>query len=527
YYAAGVARVQALEQDGATFSPLGTVVVVPPWNFPLAIPAGGVLAALAAGNAVILKPAPESVATSAALAEACWAAGVPPDVLQLVPCADGEASKRLITDPGVDGAILTGSWDTARIFLGWRPSLALRAETSGKNAMVITATADLDLAIADLVHSAFGHAGQKCSAASLAILEASVYDDPRFRRQLADAVRTLRLGPGWHPTTTMGPLIRRPEGPLDRALRHLDGGETWLVQPAQVGGNPQLWSPGVKLGVQPGSHFHLTECFGPVLGIMRAANLEEATRWQDQPAYGLTAGLHSLDPAEIEWWTDSVRAGNLYVNRPITGAIVGRQPFGGWKRSVVGPGAKAGGPNYLLSLGTWTAPAPPSVDGFADAVARTWSQSMGPSDPAGLRAEANVFRYRRLKRVLVRAGHDVGDRDLDAVVAAAKAIGVAVEVSATRAREAPGARVETDHELVERLAETAGLDKLRLLGTAGDELRLAAHDAGLWVDDTPFSAHPGLEALRWAREQVVSQTLHRHGDVTGRFSSPRGHTVAS
>ncbi len=230
------------------------------------------------------------MATAAELAEALWEGGVPRTVLQFVPCVDGEASRRLITHPEVDAVVLTGSWETARMFWDWRPRLALHAETSGKNAMVITATADLDEAIADLVHSAFGHAGQKCSAASLAIVEAPVYDDSRFLRRLADAVRSLVVGPAWDLATSMGPLIRPPQDPLLDAFTRLGPGERWLVRPAPLDEHRYLWSPGVKAGVAPGSPFHLTECFGPVLGIMRAADLDEAIRWQNQPAYGLTAG---------------------------------------------------------------------------------------------------------------------------------------------------------------------------------------------------------------------------------------------
>ncbi len=515
YYAAGVGRLQELGAEGAQFTPFGTVVVIPPWNFPLAIPAGGLLAALAAGNAVILKPAPESVATAWALVEACWAAGVPRDLLQFVPCVDGPAATTLVTDPRVGAVILTGAWETARMFLGWRPDLALRAETSGKNALVITATADLDSAVADLVRSAFGHSGQKCSAASLAIVETSVCDDPRFLRQLADAVRTLRPGPGWDVSTTMGPLIHPPEAPLDRALRRLDPGERWLVKPEQLDHAGCLWSPGVKLGVQPGSWFHTHECFGPVLGVMRADDLGVATAWQNMTPYGLTAGLHSLDPTEIDWWLEHAEAGNLYVNRHITGAIVRRQPFGGWKRSVVGPGAKAGGPNYLLNLGTWRAEFGGDADEFAAAVRQVLETAMAPSDPSGLGAEANLFRYRLLERVLLRAALDVSDADLGLAVAAGRAVGVDVEVSSPVQRPHVDI-VEDDAALVRRLKELR-VDKIRLGGNAGAGVRLAAHDAGLWLDDTSIVGHPQLEALRWVREQAISLTRHRHGDITGRF----------
>jgi len=520
YYAERVPDLAALRADGARFEPFGTVVVVPPWNFPLAIPAGGVLAALAAGNAVILKPAPETVATAWALAQACWGAGIATDLLQFLPTADGPAGRRLIEHPDVNAVILTGAWDTARMFLGWRPDLRLHGETSGKNAIVVTATADLDEAVADIVHSAFGHAGQKCSAASLAILEASVYDDHRFRRQLADAVRSLRLGPGWDLRCTLGPLIRPPDGPLADALAHLQPEETWLVQPHQVADNPHLFSPGVKLGVQPGSPFHLTECFGPVLGLMRAADLDQAIAWQNQPAYGLCAGLQSLDPAEVERWREAVQAGNLYVNRHITGAIVRRQPFGGWKRSVVGPGAKAGGPNYVASLGSWTAPFHGTAEAFANAAARVWRQDLLPEDPSALLAEANVLRYRPLRTALLRAGAEVTDQELALALAAARAVEVAVTISSPIERSVGRPIVVEDEPILVGRIGVLTVDKLRLLGGAGDTLRLAAHDAGLWVDDTPLVGHPARELLRWVREQALSETRHRHGNVTGRHPGP-------
>jgi RHH-type proline utilization regulon transcriptional repressor/proline dehydrogenase/delta 1-pyrroline-5-carboxylate dehydrogenase len=492
YYAASARRLPD------EFRPLGVVAVVPPWNFPLAIPAGGVLAALAAGNAVILKPAPETVGVAAALANACWDAGIPTDVLQFVPCADDDAGRRLVTHPEVDGVILTGAWETARMFLGWRPDLRLHAETSGKNAIVVTEAADLDRAVADIVHSAFGHAGQKCSAASLAIVEAGLHDDPRFLRQLADATTSLRPGPAWEPTTTIGPLIRPPEGPLLAALRHLEPGESWLVEPRSDPANPQLWSPGIKIGVAPGSPFHLTECFGPVLGVMRAADLDEAIRWQNQPAYGLTAGLHSLDPEEITTWLDRVEAGNLYVNRHITGAIVRRQPFGGWKRSVVGPGAKAGGPNYVASLGRLPTVEDADARVFGRRVRAVLETELAASDPSGLASEANVLRYRPLRRVLVLRGPGA-----ELAVAAGEAVGVTVEVA--------------DDEATARAAlGTGGWDKLRLLGDASPGLRLHATDLGVWVDDLPVAV-PQAELLRWVREQAVSVTLHRHGNLTGRY----------
>ncbi len=198
YYARQALRLAVIE--GATAEPLGVVVITPPWNFPLAIPAGGVLAALAAGNAVILKPAPQTVATARRIAELCWEAGVPGDVLQFVPAADDEAGRRLVTHPDVDAVVLTGAFDTASMFHAWRPDLRLHAETSGKNALIVTPAADLDRALADVVKSAFGHAGQKCSAASLLILTGALGDDTavleRLRRRGRHAARGRRRRPG-------------------------------------------------------------------------------------------------------------------------------------------------------------------------------------------------------------------------------------------------------------------------------------------------------------------------------------------
>jgi len=336
-----------------SFEPLGVVAVVAPWNFPVAIVAGGVLAALAAGNTVLLKPAPETPRCAEIVAESCWAAGVPKDALLFTRVPEDEVGKHLITS--ADGVILTGGLNTARLFQSWDPQMKLFAETSGKNALVVTPNADIDLAVKDLVASAFGHSGQKGSAASLGILGGDVYESVRFLRQRVDAVESLVLGESADANTTLTPTIGPPSPELRRGLTELEDGESWLVEPRQLSSpsRGELWSPGVRLGVTVDSWYHRNECFGPVLGLMRATDLDDAIAVQNSSAFGLTGGIHSLDPAEVDHWTDEVEVGNAYVNRAITGAIVQRQPFGGWKLSSVGPGAKAGGPNYVAQLGTW------------------------------------------------------------------------------------------------------------------------------------------------------------------------------
>lgn len=524
YYAFSTDSLAETEAGGLRFDPYGTVVVTSPWNFPLAIPAGGVFAALAAGAAVILKPAPEAVGISRLLAEAAWAAGIPDDVLQFVPAPDTEVGRRLITHPDVDAVILTGSHDTARMFLDWRPSLNLHAETSGKDAIVVTAAADLDAAVRDIVRSAFGHAGQKCSAASLAILEASVYDDRRFLRQLADAVRSLIVGRATDLATTMGPLIGPPRGPLAEALCNLEEGEHWLVRPEQLDDAGVLWTPGVKLGVSDGSAFHLTECFGPVLGLMRADDLDHAIALQNGTPFGLTGGIHSLDPNEIEHWLERVEVGNAYVNRPITGAIVARQPFGGWKRSVVGRPAKAGGPNYVMSLGRWTQPESLDAAGANESFRHWWDKEFSQAhDPVGLRFERNELRYRKLpKGVLLRIGTDVSVEDVEVAVAAAGVAGCPLKLSSPVSRSDLRLPVVIEEEatLAARLGRLS-IDRVRVLGGATDVLRRGVHAAGVTLDEEPLTEHGRVELLHWLREQAVSETLHRFGTLTSRARAYR------
>jgi RHH-type proline utilization regulon transcriptional repressor/proline dehydrogenase/delta 1-pyrroline-5-carboxylate dehydrogenase len=318
------------EQPGITAQGRGVVVVVSPWNFPLAIPTGGVAAALAAGNTVILKPASDTVLIAYHLCQCFWRTGVPKSALQFAPCSGGTVGARLVSHAGVDAIVLTGGTETAAEMLRKKPTMHLIAETGGKNATIVTALSDRDQAIKNVLHSAFSHSGQKCSATSLLILESEVYHDAKFRAALCDAVGSLRVGSAWDLSTKMGPLIRPPSGVLETSLKELEPGEEWVVMPRlHVNDNPSLVSPGVKWGVQPGGFTHCTELFGPVLGVIEARDLDDAIDLVNATGYGLTSGLESLDDREQELWCNRIRAGNLYINRSTTGAIVLRQPFGG------------------------------------------------------------------------------------------------------------------------------------------------------------------------------------------------------
>ncbi|HTW13131.1 MAG TPA: bifunctional proline dehydrogenase/L-glutamate gamma-semialdehyde dehydrogenase, partial [Solirubrobacteraceae bacterium] len=540
YYAEHALELDQL--DGAEHVPVPLALVAPPWNFPVSIPAGSVLGPLAAGSAVIIKPAPQAQRCASVMVQTLWEAGVPQEVLRLINVDEGELGRALISDPRVGRLILTGAYETATLFRSWRPQLPLLAETSGKNAMVITPSADPDLAVRDLVASAFGHAGQKCSAASLAILVDSVASSPRFRRQLVDAVTSLTVALPTDPRAQVGPLIEPAAGKLERALTTLEPGDSWLVEPRRCDASGRLWTPGVKDGVRRGSQTHMVEFFGPVLGLIAARDLDEAIAIQNEVQFGLTAGLHSLDGEEIATWLERVQAGNLYVNRGITGAIVRRQPFGGWKRSAVGPGAKAGGPNYLLALSDWrsrpssaVAPLGPLAERAMEAArqagldtssleralrsdAAALAAEFGVErDVSGLRFEHNRLRYRPAQVEIRSADGEPGA--LLRVAAAGVLAGAELSVSTSVAL--PGALsqllaawrvpvlVEPQESWLQGLAQRPA-GRIRLIGATE---QVAVERADLTVYAQPVTESGRLEMLPFLHEQSVSICAHRFGST--------------
>lgn len=539
YYAD--AAIELTKISGATPVPVDLTLVVPPWNFPCAIPCGGVAAALATGSSVILKPAPQARRTSAVLVSALWAAGIPREVLHFVPLGEDELARSLITDPRVGRLILTGSSETASLFTSWRPELNLLGETSGKNGIIVTPSADLDLAANDLARSAFIHAGQKCSAASLGILVGSVGRSQRFLNQLLDAVETFRVGYPDDPRVHVGPVIEPAAGKLESALTTLEDGERWLLQPKALDETRRLWRPGIRVGVKPGSFTHRTEFFGPHLSLIQVDTLAEAIAVQNGTDYGLTAGLHSLDATEVSYWLDKVEAGNLYVGRGITGAIVRRQPFGGWKLSQVGPGAKAGGPNYLATLVDWQPHEYPSDGAFLRAAQdddlRVWESEYGISrDISALGVERNVLRYRPTAEVLVRVADNARHAELQRVLSAAVRCGSRIRLSTHIPLDRPEQQfptivdyvVETDEEFHQRLTKPRtleprfDLDEVRRIRVVGSDPRLRSLLAGnpkVAIYDQPVSTSGRLELLPFLREQAVSITAHRYGNPDPRFAA--------
>ena len=333
----------------------GVIAVIAPWNFPLAIPCGMTTAALVTGNAVVLKPAEQTPGIAARLGEAFAAAGLPPGVLNIVPGPGESVGATLVRHPGVHLIVFTGSMavglsivaDAATVVPGQRHVKRVIAEMGGKNALVIDADADLDQAVPAAIYSAFGFAGQKCSATSRLVVVDAVYD--AMVERLAGATRELAVGHPRDMGTQVGPVIDADAH--RRLLAVIEGAPRFGRVAAQGERGPDggwFVPPTVVADVDPHAPIATDEHFGPVLTVSRAKDFDEALTIAADTPYALTGGVFSRSPVHIAEASLRLRAGNIYVNRSTTGAVVGRQPFGGYGLS--GVGSKAGGPDYLLQF---------------------------------------------------------------------------------------------------------------------------------------------------------------------------------
>ncbi len=337
--------------------PRGVAVIIPPWNFPLAIPTGMTVAALAAGNAAIVKPAEQSPIMAWHLCRALLEAGLPPGVLAYLPGVGEEVGQALVTHPGVDVIAFTGSRDVGLLINRQGAEVMPRqdhvkrviAEMGGKNAIILDDDADLDEAVVGVLHSAFGYSGQKCSACSRVVALEGIHD--AFLARLVEAARAVKVGPADDPETMVGPLIdadaRRRVLEYQR-IAASEGRVVYQGDPGSIVDRGFFVGPMIVADVAPGARVAQEEIFGPVLAVLKARDLDDALRIANGTQYALTGGVYSRSPANIEKVRRGFRVGNLYINRGITGAAVDRQPFGGFKLS--GIGTKAGGPDYLLEF---------------------------------------------------------------------------------------------------------------------------------------------------------------------------------
>ena len=361
YYADEMERLaagSAYDLPGETnryhYQPRGLVVVISPWNFPLAIPLGMTVAALVTGNCALLKPAETSSAIAAQIAQILIEAGIPKGVFQFVPGRGSTVGAHLVQHPDVHMITFTGSQEVgchiyaeaAKLQPGQQHLKRVVAEMGGKNAIIIDESADLDQAVQGVVQSAFGYSGQKCSACSRLIVLEAVYDS--VVQRLIEATRSLKVGPAEDPGTKVGPVI--DEAAQQRIRGVIEQGKNQatlaLAMAAPEGGF--FVGPAIFTDVDPDSSLAQDEIFGPVLAVIRAKTFGEALAIANGTRYALTGGLYSRTPSHIAQAQRDFQVGNLYINRGITGAIVARQPFGGFKLS--GVGSKAGGPDYLLQF---------------------------------------------------------------------------------------------------------------------------------------------------------------------------------
>ena len=342
------------ETNRYNYQPRGISLIISPWNFPLAIPTGMTVASLVAGNCTLLKPAEVSSVITAKLSEILVEAGIPRGVFQYVPGKGSTVGAYMVKHPDVHMITFTGSQevgcriyaDAAILQPGQKHLKRVIAEMGGKNAIIVDESADLDQAVQGVVQSAFGYSGQKCSACSRVIVLEPIYD--AFVERLVEATRSLNVGPAEAPSTQVGPVI--DANARDRILEYIEKGrqEAKVALEMSAPNNGYFIGPTIFSEVSPEATIAQEEIFGPVLAVMRVKNFEEAIAVGNNTNFALTGGLYSRTPSHIQQAESEFEVGNLYINRGITGAIVARQPFGGFKLS--GVGSKAGGPDYLLQF---------------------------------------------------------------------------------------------------------------------------------------------------------------------------------
>jgi RHH-type proline utilization regulon transcriptional repressor/proline dehydrogenase/delta 1-pyrroline-5-carboxylate dehydrogenase len=343
------------EENVLIYEPRGVTVVISPWNFPLAILTGMMAAALVAGNTVVVKPAEQSSVVAAKLFGMLGEIGLPDGVANFLSGIGEEVGAHLIQHPDVALIAFTGSRKVglsiieaaSRTPLGQRHLKKVVADMGGKNAIIIDSDADLDEAVLGVTESAFGYAGQKCSACSRVIVLSGVHT--AFMKRLIDATRSLHIGRADDPATFVGSLIDAEAKERVTSCIQRGKGEAKIVCQVNVAeAEGHFVGPVIFDRVPRQSFLAQEEIFGPVLAVLIARDFDDALSIANDSDYALTGGVYSRSPSHIEQAKRDLRVGNLYINRPITGALVDRQPFGGFKLS--GIGSKAGGPDYLLQF---------------------------------------------------------------------------------------------------------------------------------------------------------------------------------
>ena len=541
------------QNPNTQFKPKGIGVTIAPWNFPVGIPVGTIAAPLAAGNVVIFKPSSLSTLTGYMLCQCFWDAGIPKDALIFLPAKGGDISEHLLKDESVKFSILTGGEETAYAMLKANPTLLLNAETGGKNATIVSKFADRDSAIKNIIHSAFSNSGQKCSATSLLVLEDEVYKDEEFKKTLVDAASSLSVGSPFEFKNKLGALSTAPQDKLQKALNELEPHEEWVLKPKFVNDNPHLMTPAIKYGTKKGDFTHMNELFAPLLSVMRAKDLHEAIDIVNSTGYGLTAGFESLDEREWEYFHTHIEAGNIYINKPTTGAIVLRQPFGGVKKSAIGFGRKVGIYNYITqfldiaqenadtnlletplssALKSIKLPTQEDQDSLNQAILMAQSYAYHnknefetSKDYVHIRGEENLFSYTKVKNIAYRVCATDSLRDILGVIIGANVLDIELLVSfgenpkiktAQEICQQAGLKAQFIHEDAPCFrAKIAQYERIRYFAPADKEDALyqeASAHAKIIARDKPL-LNGRFELLGYHNEKALSISYHRYGNL--------------
>ena len=510
FYAANILDYQQ-KMSFETIS--GVNLVLSPWNFPVAIPIGGVLASLAAGKRVILKPSTNAAATGYLISKCLWDAGVPTSAFAFLPTEESVLDEFLAEGKTFDAVILTGATDTAKFLLNRNPHLNLYAETGGKNATIVSALSDREQAIKNVVQSAFGNAGQKCSATSLLILEEELFNDAQIKEILLDATQSKPYGSPWDFETMIGPLAV----PISEKLAHVlenTPEDKWLLKPTLKG--RFFLSPGIIWGVEPADYTYQNELFGPILSVMKASSIEHAIELANGVAYGLTSGLETLDEDEVNLWRSQIQAGNLYVNRATTGAIVLRQPFGGIKASCFGFGMKAGGRNYVLQFMH-----PVNKEMPLDEIKKNYEHSVKAqfdqtTDECQIRGQINESSYLKPVKIYALIDAQVAQYDKTCLIHAAKAIGCDLEFIRLKSGIVTADReLDTWTDLMPEITYGTVVRALNYERLPAEFLK-ACHDQAIHVYARPPHYLGEVELLNYYQEQSFSYSFHRYGNLLGK-----------
>lgn len=543
------------QNPNTTFKPKGIGVTIAPWNFPVGISVGTIAAPLAAGNVVLYKPSSLSMLTGYKLCECFWDAGIPRDALIFLPAKGNDISKYILSDEAVKFSILTGGEDTAYAMLEVNPTLLLSAETGGKNATIVSKFADRDSAVKNIIHSAFSNSGQKCSATSLLVLEDEVYEDEEFKKALVDAAASLAVGSPFVFKNKLGALCDKPSEKLTKAINELEAGEEWALKPTFINDNAHLMTPGIKYGVKKGAFTHMNELFAPLLSVMRAKDLKEAIELVNATGYGLTAGFESLDEREWEYFHTHIQAGNIYINKPTTGAIVLRQPFGGVKKSAIGFGRKVGIYNYITQFMDIEAKADTNLldSPLANALEKLSKASdestqatlanaalMAKSyayhykhefsvarDYVNIRGEDNLFSYTRIKNLAFRVCEQDSLQDILGVIIGCHTLGLSPLVSHDSAQSSIIKElkkickaVDLGADFVEEneeqfIAKISKFERIRYHAKADKNSPLyqaTAKEAKIIIRDKPL-LNGRFELLFYHNEKALSVSYHRYGNL--------------